>query len=241
MEEIKLKAEVRSEKSTKKELSELRQKRRVPGVIYGGNGTAVSVTVGEKELLGAMKTGGANAVIHLEHPKGKDTVMVKALQRHVVTSEPIHVDFQRIDLKKKVEVKVPLHLIGEAPGVKLQGGVLDHTLRELAIRALPGKIPQSIDVEVGALNVGDSIHVKDLRVPADVEVVENADRLVAHVVHVTVEEAPAAAAPAEGAAAAEPEVIAKGKKEEEGEAAKPGAKAEGGAKGDEGKKEAAKK
>lgn len=239
MEEIKLKAQVRGEKSTKKELSELRQKRQIPGVVYGGNGTALNVTVGEKELLGAMKTGGANAVIHLEHPKGKDTVMVKALQRHVVTSEPVHVDFQRIDLKKKVDVKVPLHLTGEAPGVKLQGGVLDHTLRELAIRALPNKIPQSIDVDVSALNVGNSILVKDLRIPEGVEVLESPDRLVAHVVHVTVEEAPAAAAPAEGAPA-EPEVIAKGKKEEEGEGAKPGAKAEGGAKAEEGKKEAKK-
>lgn len=214
MQEIKLKAEIRDGSGTKKALSDLRKEHKIPGVVYGGAGSNLAVVVSERELLGALKAGGNNAIIHLKHPKGEDTVIVKALQRHVVTSQPIHADFQRIDLKKKIEVKVPLHLLGDAPGVKLQGGIQEHVLRELKVRGLPNAIPQRIEVDVSKLEIAAAVHVSDLSVPAGLEVLDDKGQIVVHIVRATEEEVAAPAAGAPGVA--EPEVIAKGKKDEEG-------------------------
>ncbi|MBI3549783.1 MAG: 50S ribosomal protein L25 [Elusimicrobia bacterium] len=217
MKEIQLNAQLRENgKSNKKELSGLRATKMIPGVVYGGKKEPVSVVVNEKELLAATKTGGANAILHLKHPKGEDTVILKELQRHVVSNQPIHADFQRISLKEKIEVKVPLHVIGEAPGVKLHGGILEHVLREFRVRCLPTEIPQRIDVDVSRLEVNESLKVSDIKTPEGIEVLDAADHLVVSV-FVPAEEAATPAAGAEGAAAAaEPEVIAKGKKDEEG-------------------------
>lgn len=216
MKEIQLKARGRSQRGRRAELSALRAGRLIPAVVYGGDKPPVSVSVAEVDLAQATRAGGANAIIHLEHPQGSDTVILKELKRHVVTNRPLHADFQRISLKRKIEVKVPIKLIGEPPGVRLHGGILEHVLRELRIRSLPAKIPHHVEVDVGALEINESIHVRDLRVPEDVEVLDGGDHLVANVIVPTAEtEAPTAEA---AAAAAEPEVIAKGKKEE-GEAA----------------------
>src|SRR5271170_1842338 len=121
MQEILLNVEIRDTKSTKKSLSEFRSKRLIPAVVYGGDKPPMTVVVPEKDLTKATKTGGANAILHLKHANGEDTVILKMLQHHVVTHQPIHADFQRISLKEKIEVKVPLHVVGEAPGVKLHG------------------------------------------------------------------------------------------------------------------------
>ena len=244
--ELTLEAKVRESKSKKAELTRLRSDRQIPGVVYGGTKGPVNVVVNEKELLKLTKTGGANAIIHLKTAKGDDTVILKELQRHVVTNQPIHADFQRISMTTKIEVKVSLHIVGEAPGVKTGGGILEHVLREFKVRALPAKIPQKIDIDVSNLQLNESIHVKDIAIPEGCEILDAADHIVVNIVQPTAEEVVAPVAGAEGATAAggEPEVIAKGKKDEEGapaaaggkEAAKPAA----GAKGDEKKPEAKK-
>lgn len=216
MQEINVAAEPRTEKSTRRQLSELRKARKIPAVVYGGKDKPVSVTVGEKELMEALKKAGANAIIHLKLGKGTDTVILKELQRDVVDGQPVHADFKRIDLKQKISVQVPLHTVGEAPGVKLQGGLLEHVLRQIEIRCLPTAIPQRIDIDVSALNVGDAVLVKDIKLPEGVEVRTKADQTVVHVVTVKVEEEKAPAAEGAAAPGAEPEVIAKGKKDEEG-------------------------
>lgn len=218
MEEIKVSAELRGEKNTKNQLSELRKARKIPAVVYGGKDKPVSVTVGEKELMEALKKAGANAIIHLNHAKGTDTVILKELQRNVITGQPTHADFKRISMKEKIVVQVPLHTVGEAPGVKLQGGILEHVMRQVEIRCLPTAIPKGIDVDISALNVGSAIHISDLKIAEGIEMLSKPEQVVVHVVIVKEE---AVAAPAEGAAAAaapgtEPEVIAKGKKDEEG-------------------------
>ncbi|MFA6091369.1 MAG: 50S ribosomal protein L25 [Elusimicrobiota bacterium] len=213
MAEFELKVNIRSGKSTKKSLTDLRKDYLVPGIVYGGKGTNIQVTVSEKELLGALKQGGKNVLLHLKHDQGEDTVIIKALQRHVISSRPIHADFQRVSMTEKIEVRVKLVIIGEAPGVKLQGGILEHVLREFRVRALPNAIPQSIEVDIKALNLGDIIHVGEVAIPAGIEVLDDAQQMVVHVVAPTeLEEKPAA----EGeAGAAEPELLAvKGKKEE---------------------------
>src|SRR6185369_11672649 len=120
-----------------------------------------------------------------------------------------------------IEAKVPLRIVGEAPGVKNDGGLLQHELRELRVRALPTKIPQFIDVDVSALKINDHILVSDLKAGEGVELLDAADHMVVHVTIVKEEVAATPATPAAGAegaaAAAEPELAAaKGKKDEEG-------------------------
>ena len=245
--EITLNVEVRAEKSTKKELSTLRALSKIPAVIYGGKQPPITISLSEKELIDARKKGGANAILRLKHAKGEETVMVKELQRHPVTDRPVHADFQRISLTQKIEARVPIIITGVATGVKDFGGMLAYDLRELRIRALPTAIPHDIKVDVSPLNLHEALHVKDLRLPEGVEVIDAAEAVVVHVTIAKVEEvaAPAAAVPgAEGAApVAEPESSStKGKKDDEGklvkETAKPGAPA---GKAEPAKKEPAKK
>lgn len=246
--EITLNVEVRAEKGTKKVLSDLRAGSRIPAVVYGGEKPPMKIALSEKELVDARKKGGVNTILHLKHAKGEETVMIKELQRHPVTDRPVHADFQRISLTRKIEAKVPIVLLGEAAGVKDFGGMLAFDLRELRIRALPTAIPQKIEVDVSRLGLHEALHVKDLSLAPGLEVLDAGDHVVVHVTLAKVEvvETPVAAAAAEGAtAAAEPESAStKGKKDEEGKLVKETAKAAApaaGEKKDAGKKEPAKK
>lgn len=229
--EITLNVEVRAAKGTKKDLSTLRAASTIPAVVYGGEKAPIMVALSEKDLMAARKKGGANAILRLKHAKGEETVIVKELQRHPVTDRPVHADFQRISLTQKIEAKVPLNVVGEAPGVKTSGGVLSIDMRELRIKALPTAIPQHIDVDISALELHQGVHVKDLSLPAGVEVLDAADAAVVRVVVAKVEVVaePVAGAAVEGAAAEPESSSTKGKKDEEGkltkEAAKPGAPA----------------
>jgi large subunit ribosomal protein L25 len=221
MEEIKLSVVVREGKNTKKALSSLRNERRLPGIVYGGGKPPLQVALSEKELLAARKRGGANAVLHLETGKATETVIVKELQRHPVNDRVVHADFQRISMTEKIVAKVPVHVTGEAPGVKNNGGTLQYELREISVRALPKDIPHSITVDISLLEIGMHVEVRELSIPAGVEVVEAPEHRVVSVTIVKeiVVEAPAeGVAPVEGeAAAAEPELAStKGKKDEEG-------------------------
>ena len=240
--EIKLDVAVRAEKGTKKELSTMRAGAQIPAVVYGGERPSIKIALSEKEFLGARKKGGVNAILCLRHPGGTETVMIKELQRHPVTDRLIHADFQRISLTRKIDAKVPIIVIGEATGVKDFGGMLAHDLRELRIKALPTAIPQKIEVDVSSLGLHEALRVKDLKLPAGVEVLDAGDHVVVHVTLAKVEvvETPVAAVAAEGAEAAEPESAnTKGKKDEEGKLVKETAKAAAPAAGE--KKESAKK
>ena len=103
--------------------------------------------------MAARRKGGANAILRLKHAKGEETVVVKELQRHPVTDRPVHADFQRISLTQKIEAKVPLNIVGEAPGVKTSGGMMSIDMRELRIKALPTAIPQHFDIDLSKLEV----------------------------------------------------------------------------------------
>jgi len=178
--------------------------------------------------------GGRNALINLKIGTATHPVLIKEIQRHPITRALWHLDFQRISLKKKIETRVPLHVKGEAPGVKVGGGVLEHLVRELRVRCLPTEIPASIDVDISGLQLNQGIRAKELVLPKGVEILVDADSVIVHVLTVkVVEETPAADAAVAGAAAAEPEVIKKGKVEEGEEGAtpaKPGAAPAAGAK-----------
>lgn len=223
METIKIAAEIRSNQGTKKELSGLRANAKIPGVVYGGSKPPIKVVLSERELLAARQKGGANVLLNLSLGQSSETVIIKELQRHPVSSRLWHADFQRISLTQKIEAKVPLHIKGEAPGVKLNGGVLEHELRELSVKALPAHIPHFLEVDISSLQIGMNIKVSGLSVPKDIEVLNHPDHLVVHVTLVKVIEAEvtpaaaAAAAAATDAAPAQPESSStKGKKDEEG-------------------------
>lgn len=194
----------------------------VPAVFYGNKEKTQQLTVSVKNFKEIMHSGGANVLINLKLKEGSKTAIIKEVQRDIISQEPIHIDFQAISLKEKVQVSVPLHILGTAPGVKLSGGILEHLMREVVIKCLPTEIPQKIDVDVSNLQIGNAILVKDLPKTEGVEMISNLGSIIVNVVSPTViEEKPAEEAAAEAAVPtiAEPEVISKGKKEKEGEAA----------------------
>jgi large subunit ribosomal protein L25 len=225
MKEIILEAEPRTP-STKHAVNLLRQKGRIPGVAYGDSEAPVALSVDEKTILGILHSqGGRNALLTLKIGGTSHPVLIKEIQRHIITRAIRHVDFQRISLKKAIETRVHVQVKGEAPGVKLSGGVLEHLVREIPVRCLPTEIPAAIEADISNLQINQGIKVKDLVLPKGVEVLLDAESVVIHVlaVHVVEETTVAAEDAAPGAAGAEPEVIKKGKVEEgaEGAAAAP--------------------
>src|SRR6185369_12195669 len=142
------------------------------------------------------------------------TALIRSVQYDPVTHNILHLDFQHISLTETIEVRVTVHLTGTPTGVKDAGGILEHILREIEVRCLPTAIPASIDADVSALNIGDSVHVRDLTVP-NVTILTDADATIATVVPPTVMEEKPAEEVVAAATPAEPEVITKGKKEDE--------------------------
>lgn len=237
MEQIILSAKLREKTGGKGGLSGLRLQGSIPAVVYGLKQPSVTVIVGEKEMIGIMKKG-ANAVLKLKYSDKEDNVIIKEVQRHVVTDRPIHFDFHRISLTEKIQVKVHVKVVGEAFGVKTEGGVLEHNMREVTVLCLPTDIPKELEVDVTNLKLGENMRVKDIK-SAKAEILDDPNAIV---VSVFMPKEEVVETPVEGAVAgateAEPELVGgKGKKLEEGEegaegeAAKPGAKPAAGAAG----------
>ena len=191
----------------------------IPGVLYGHGEKPVAVSIGARAFQVALHTHkGGNPIVNLAVGGSEFTALIRDAQYDPVSHQVIHLDFQHISLTEKIEVRVPLNFTGLAVGVKDGGGILEAILRDVEVRCLPTAIPAGIDVNVEALNIGDSIHVRDLSIP-DVEILNDPDATLVTVVPPTViEEKPAEAVEGAEPTAAEPEVIAKGKKDEEGAA-----------------------
>jgi len=218
MKEVILEAQSR-DISTKHTLKDMRIKGMIPAIFYGHAEKAVSLSVNAKQFDEILHSGGGNVLVNLKLGSDSKTAIVKQIQRDIISRKPIHIDFQAISMKEKIEVSVPIHIKGIAPGVKLSGGVMEHVVRELRVSCLPADIPASVDVDVSTLEINHSIAVKDLPKMEGIDILTEAASIIVNIVSPTIlEEAPAPGA--EGAvaeAAAEPEVIAKGKKPEEGE------------------------
>src|SRR5437867_1387819 len=204
----------------------LRREGFIPAVVYGGKGGNFAVAVDPKSLQKVLRSeAGRNAILKLDIAgQGATNAILKSWQVDPIRESFLHADFYRIAMDVAIRVTVPIHVVGEARGVKVDAGILELVVRAIEVECLPGDIPGQIDVEVSDLAINQSLRVSDLKVPEKVKVLVSPDQVVVHVVSVKEEVAPtAAAAPvAEGEAAAapsaEPEVIKKGKKEEEGEA-----------------------
>jgi large subunit ribosomal protein L25 len=183
-----------------------------PGVVYGGgrDATAIAFDYAGLEKMLAAAHGGLNTLIDLEGDSDAAgrTVIAKDLQREPVRGAIIHGDFFEINLTEKIAVSIPVHLVGEAAGVAVGGGVMDQQLREVEILCLPNAIPDGIDADVTAIDLGDSIHVGDLAVPDGVEMVtDDSLTIVTVIVPRGLKEGEGEAAPVEGD---DPEVTAEG-------------------------------
>lgn len=196
--------------------NEARRTRRsglIPAVIYGAFKDPVAVSLIPKDITKIIhsKTG-HNSIFDVEIEGVERTPVIVADEQYdPIKGNLLHIDLRRIDLSRKLRVAVPVHVTGEAKGVKQQGGVLDVVTRTIEIECIPDDIPNQFDVDVTELMIGSTIRVSDLALKAGVRVLTAGDAVIAHVVGIKEE---VVATPV--AAVAEPEVaVKKGKKEEE--------------------------
>jgi large subunit ribosomal protein L25 len=224
--DITVSAEVRNTRG-KNEARRTRVAGNIPAVVYGAYQDPVSVAVNPKEILKIVRSStGFNTIFTLAIAGGETTpVMVVDQQVDPIRGTLLHADLKRIDLTKRIRVTVPVHTAGEPKGVKVQGGLLEIVTRSVEIECLPDDIPEGFTVDVSDLMIGQSKRAGDVGVSGSMKLVSSAEIVIAHIVSLRAEEAPAAAEGAAPAAAgAEPEVIKKGKKEEEAAAEEKGKK-----------------
>jgi large subunit ribosomal protein L25 len=199
----------------------------VPVTVYGGEGGSVAALAPLRELAAILRSeSGRNTIFTLNiEGVGSSEVMFHERQIDPVRGRLIHADLTRLVKGQKIEVTVPLRLVGEAVGVREELGVLEQIIREIEIRCEPREIPDVINVDVSNLGVHDVLHIYDIQVDERIEILNDPDTVIATVG--VVKEEPIAAPAVEAEVAAEPEVIGKGKKEDE----------EGAGDADKGKKE----
>jgi len=214
---------------TKNDARRVRRSGMIPAVVYGAGQNSQAIAVDPKQMRRILNSeSGHNSIFDLNLDGQSAKVMIVDWQYEPIKGALLHVDLKRIAMDKMLRVSVPIMLKGEAPGVKVQGGILEQLLREVEIECLPGDIPGHIDADVSNLMFGQVIRISDLPHARQLKFITDENQPVAHVVAVKeVVEAAPAEAPVEGAAApAEPEVIKKGKQETEGEGAEGGEKQE---------------
>ena len=212
-------AQARPETSRgKNEARRLRAGGRIPGVLYGAKKSTVAVTVDPKQITRILHSeSGHNTIFDIQVGDEKAKVMIVDWQHDPMHGKLLHIDLKRIAMDEKMRVMVPIHLVGEAEGVKTQGGILDQVLREVEVECLPGDIPSHMDADVTQLVFGTVLRVSDLPHAGKLKFITDETQTVAHITSVKEEVAPTPEAAAEAAAAApaEPEVIKKGKQETE--------------------------
>ncbi len=165
----------------------------VPGVIYGSAQEPVNLQINGRELLNVLShASGENILVELEILDGSEKqnalAMIQEIQHHPLQREIVHVDFHAVSANETVSAEVPIETVGEAVGVKVHGGLLEHILRYLEVECLPGDLPQVIEVDVTNLEVGQSLHVRELKLPSGVEAMTDAEQTVVAVVEARVEE-----------------------------------------------------
>jgi large subunit ribosomal protein L25 len=196
----------------KNEARRLRVRGLVPAIVYGTGSDPVSIAINPKEVTSILKSGsGHNTIFDIDIQGAKAPVMIVDWQHEPLKSRLLHVDLLRIDLSKKVIVKVPVHTHGDPVGVKLQGGQHEIITRDIEIECLPDDIPESFNVTVSDLHIGQSIRASEIPLSGSMRLVSSADLVISHVIGIKAAEPEPGA---EGAATPEPEVVKKGKKEE---------------------------
>ncbi len=214
--DITIEAEIRTARG-KNEARRLRQSGRIPAVLYGAYKDSLALSVDPRAVARILHSpSGHNTIFQLNVRGGEVTpAMIVDWQYHPVTDKLLHVDFKRIDPSKKIRVRVPVLTQGDPRGVKQQGGLLEIVTREIEIECLPEEIPEHFTVDVTPLWIGQNLRAGDIPMTGSMRLVTSPEAVIAHVIALR---GAATGEPAEAAqAAAEPEVIKKGKKEEEEE------------------------
>jgi large subunit ribosomal protein L25 len=183
----------------------LRRQGKFPGVLYGAHQDAVSITLDHNEMMNNLKSESFYSHILTIKLDGKEQhAVLKDLQRHPAKPVLLHADFQRVSATEKLRMHVPLHFVGGdvAPGVKLGGGIVAHLLTDLEVACLPKDLPEYIEVDLSKMELGQNVHMSELKLPEGVSIValaHGAD----HDLPVAAIQATRATASEEGAAAAE--------------------------------------
>ena len=144
---------------------------RVPGIVYGGGNAAVPITLAENELSKAMQSESFfSQIMNVKIDGGDQQAVVRDVQRHPATERVMHIDFLRIRADRVIQVSVPIHFLNEdtCPGVKQGGGNVQHALTELEISCLPAALPEFVELDMGAAEVGDTLHISDIVLPEGV-------------------------------------------------------------------------
>lgn len=223
MEQVTVEARTRETRG-RNEAKRTRLNGEVPGIIYGGQGGPISVTVNTKHVSAILRSDAGHNTIFTLTVDGQDGVkaLFKDWQVDPVKGVLLHVDMLRVAMDVKMRVKIPVHTFGEPAGVKQQGGIFEMVTREVEIECLPADIPEEVRVDVSELMIGKHLRAGELPLDAaKFTLMTDPQRVIAHVVALKAEEvvAPDAVAADAAAAPAEPEVIKKGKKEEDEEGA----------------------
>jgi large subunit ribosomal protein L25 len=193
---------------SKHQARRLRREGKIPAILYGPKVQSIALELNKKEFSTRVADLEGSHLVRLK--SGSTTLadkvaLVKEMQYHPISGDVIHADFYEVDLTARIEVSVPLHFVGKAAGV-VRGGILQPIVREIQVECLPLDIPEFFNVDVGALDIGDSIHVEELPMPKGVTAVYDSNFALVTVATPTVEEEPTApVVAAEGAAVAAPE------------------------------------
>ena len=201
METLEIQAAAR-DKQRKRDAKRLLRNGKIPGILYGPKTAAVALALDQREFSSRVAGLEGSHLVRLKSESAQladKVALVKDMQYHPINGGVIHADLYEVDLTEKITVHVPLHFVGKAAGV-VRGGILQPIVREIEVECLPLDIPEFFDVDVSALDIGDSVHIEQLVMPEGVSAVSEADQALVAVVPPTVEEAPAAPEVAEGAA-----------------------------------------
>ena len=196
METLEIQVEPRAAGS-KREAGRLRRNGKIPGILYGRKTAPVPLALNKKEFSSRVAGLEGSHLVRLksESPAlAAKVALVKEMQYHPISGDVVHADLYEVDLTARIQVHVPLHFVGKAAGV-VRGGILQPIVRELEVECLPLDIPEFFEVEVSALDIGDSIHLGDLPMPEGVTVAYESNLALVSVVPPSVEEAPTPAAP----------------------------------------------
>lgn len=211
--DITITAETRATRG-KNEARRLRVQKMIPAVVYGTGKDAVAITVNPKEVNKILLSGsGVNTIFNLDIQGVENTpVLVVDWQHDPIKNNLLHIDMRRIDLTKRLRVRVPVHPIGDPKGVKSQGGLHEILHRDIEVECLPDDIPEKFDIDVTGLMLGDALRASDVPLTESMVLVSKPNMVISHVIAAR---GAAEDKAAEDAKAGEPEVIKKGKKEDE--------------------------
>jgi large subunit ribosomal protein L25 len=202
-----------------KKVGQLRRSGMVPVIVYGPKIEPINLQIPYRPLqIALMKAGGTN-LIDIQYEGGSQVVLAREVQRDILRGDILHVDFFSVDLKAKIKIDVPIHFVNEAPAVQARKGILITGPAMLTIETLPSHLMSQIEVDLSNLNeIGDAVHVRDLKLDSDITILNDPDEMIARVSQTSAarseEDAEAEAAEA---TPGEVEIIKKGKEDEEEE------------------------